>query len=431
MTQSKMLLFSRGCLMRVFNRFSRDEGGNFAVAAAVLSLPLVAGAGMVLTYGSALTEKNNMQNMLDAAVLAGTTLGHSATDDLRLAAAYSLTDDAVSTFGGSPDVSIAVGSDPVFTTTGTNVIGLATISMANPFAGVIGDEFIELQVRAEAEKRESEPICLLALDRQSPAALNVFGNAVLSAPNCVAMTNSKSQQAIKQFGNKADITALRIGVTGGSSGPNVKPAPTLDVAPVDDPYAGVPIPKAGSCEELKGKLAKGSFELGPGTYCGGLNISPGATVDLLPGVYVMKDGPLEMGANSILRGENVMIAFIGADSVLNTNSGSVLTLSSPSTGTYKNIQFLSDRTYSGKPTGVEVATLSSTTLTYDGVMYLPEQTLWIKGKTVINAKSPAMAMIADRYRIQDASEVNIVQENERGIDVSDAPGFKFSARLSR
>lgn len=296
--------------MRTLRQFLKAEGGNFAIVAGVTSLPLVAAAGMVLVYGSALNEKSHMQNMLDAAVLAGTALGHSASDDLRIKAAYSITDSVGSTFGGDRDVSIGVASNADFITNGTTVIGHATIDMVNPFSGVIGEDFITLSVRAKAEKRTSEPLCLLALNKKQPESLKVFGNAVLSAPNCVAMVNSSARQAIRQFGQKADITTLRTGVTGGSAGKNIKPAPNVDVAPVPDPYGQLPLPKVGSCELLTGKLAKDSFVLNPGTYCGGLNINPGATVNLLPGVYIMKDGALSIGANSILNGENVTIAFL-------------------------------------------------------------------------------------------------------------------------
>jgi hypothetical protein len=76
-------------------------------------------------------------------------------------------------------------------------------------------------------------------------------------------------------------------------------------------------------------------------------------------------------------------------------------------------------------------TLSSTTLTYDGVMYLPEQDLWIKGNTVINAKSPSMAMVADQIWVQDGSEVRISQEDSRGLGIGTAGlAFKHAARLS-
>ena len=418
--------------MKTFRNFVDDRGGNFAITFAVLSVPLMVAAGMATTYAFGSLERNRMQQVLDGAVLAGTTLGYSATDQARLTTAYSHTGISAAALGGDQEFDIAVsGSIVEFATQGTSVIGLATMKMPNPFAGVIGDEFVSISVRAKAEKRSSDPVCLLALNRKEPASLQVYGNATLLAPNCAAMVNSGSSQGVQQFGSKAQLTALQIGITGGSSGINIEPQPITDVEPMVDPYAHLPVPKPGPCMDVAAKLSKDSFELEPGTYCGGVTISPGAVVTLKPGVHIIKDGELSIGGNSKLFGTEVMIAFVGAGAVLNSNSGSEITLTSPRSGVYRNIQFMSDRTLDGKWKGEEWMTLSSTTLTYDGVMYLPEQDLWIKGNTVINAKSPSMAMVADQIWVQDGSEVRISQEDSRGLGIGTAGlAFKHAARLS-
>ena len=277
-----------------------------------------------------------------------------------------------------------------FLTDGTVVSASAELKMPNLFGGLIGTDFVDLKVEARAEKQESEPICLLALDDTSAGSVSVYGNATVNAPNCTAMANSKHRHAVKQVGRNAEIRALRIGASS------------------------------------KGKLSKGVFVLEPGTYCGGISITPGATVHLLPGIYVMLDGPLIIGANSILSGDEVTLAFFGPGSTLNSSSGSQITLSSPRSGTYKNIQFISDRIRAPGKVGEEVFTLSSTTLVYDGAMYLPEQRVWVKGNSHVTIKTPEVAMVANRFRFQDASDVSILQD-----DVIPTPSrFRYAARLS-
>ncbi|MEX0406786.1 pilus assembly protein TadG-related protein [Aquibium sp. LZ166] len=408
--------------------FWTETAGNFAIVGVVAAVPIVGAAGLALTYGGAVLQKGELQNTLDSAVLAATSLGYSATDKDRLALAYAHAGVFQPKFGSDGKTFLSVNSDaPSFVTQGTIVAGTAELKMPNLFAGIIGADYISIVAHARAEKRESEPICLLALDATSAGSLSVYGNASVNAPNCTAMANSKNRQAVKQVGNKAELRALRIGITGSSSGKNIYPTPIGDVHPVEDPYVNLPDPKLESCASLPGKLSKGEFELKPGTYCGGLSISPGAAVRLLPGTYVMLDGPLTIGANSVLTGDEVTLAFFGPGSTLNSNSGSQITLSSPKSGTYKNIQFMSDGVKLPGKIGEEVFTLSSTTLTYDGAMYLPEQRVWVKGKSHVNVRTSEVAMVADRFRFQDASEVSILQEDE----VATPSRFRYAARLTQ
>jgi hypothetical protein len=223
---------------------------------------------------------------------------------------------------------------------------------------------------------------------------------------------------------------LNFAVTGSYSGRNFEPAPITDIEPVADPYADIPFPPDGVCADVAAKISKAVVTLSPGTYCGGISISPHSDVTLLPGIYVIKGGQLSVGSNSKLHGEEVLIAFEGYDSVLNAKSGSVITLTSPKSGTYMNMQFMSDGVLDGSWKGQEWMTISASTLTYDGVMYLPEQDVWIKGNSHVTANSPTLAMVGDQFWIQDASSVVITQEDKRGLDIGiRAPGYKYSAML--
>ena len=414
-------------MRNLLRSFHTDCHGHFAVIASIAAVPIIGAAGIALVYGSAALQRAELQNSLDAAVLAATSLGYSASDEERLAIAYRHAGFLKPKFGSDIEWKASVqNGQKSFLTDGTVVSASAELKMPNLFGGLIGTDFVDLKVEARAEKQESEPICLLALDDTSAGSVSVYGNATVNAPNCTAMANSKHRHAVKQVGRNAEIRALRIGITGSSSGENIFPTPIGDVHPVKDPYEDLPNPKLGSCASSKGKLSKGVFVLEPGTYCGGISITPGATVHLLPGIYVMLDGPLIIGANSILSGDEVTLAFFGSGSTLNSSSGSQITLSSPKSGTYKNIQFISDRIRAPGKIGEEVFTLSSTTLVYDGAMYLPEQRVWVKGNSRVTITTPEVAMVANRFRFQDASDVSIVQD-----DVIPTPSrFRYGARLS-
>lgn len=414
--------------MRIASKFFVHRGGHMAVMFALAAVPILGAAGLSVTYTSALLEKSQLQQALDAAVLAGTSLGYSSADEQRLAVAYALAGSPNPTFGDDPIVALKTeGTSAQFTTDEDAVSGVGIINVRNPFAGFVGSEFLPVVVVAKAEKQESEPICLHALNPKQQKSLEIYGNAVLDA-DCVVMANSSAKEAIKVYGAKSSATAKKFGVTGSYAG-KVTPAPTSDVAPVDDLFADLEIPKPGACIDMTAKLSKDSFEISPGTYCGGLNISPGATVTMRPGIYIMKDGQLAIGANSTLSGDKVMIAFVGTGSLLTANSGSTITLTSPTEGPYRNVQMMSDRELKGSWKGEEWVTISSTQFDFDGVLYLPEQDIWIKGSSVVSGRSPSMIMVADQFWIQDASTVIARQNDDRGLGDVDGRGFKFAARL--
>jgi hypothetical protein len=133
-----------------------------------------------------------------------------------------------------------------------------------------------------------------------------------------------------------------------------------------------------------------------------------------PGVYVMKDGPFRIDSNSTVTGRDVVIAFTGVDSTLYLGSGAIVDLTSPTTGTYKNIQFFQDMASS---TDAWATMLGDIKLTFDGVMYFPTQDVWIGGGSIITAKSPSYIFVAEKLWFQDNTIIDVWQENSRNIDV--------------
>ena len=125
-----------------------------------------------------------------------------------------------------------------------------------------------------------------------------------------------------------------------------------------------------------------------------------------------------------------MIALVGLNSIIDVSANSVVKLTSPKSGKYANIQFMSDRELGGKFKGEEWTTISSSQFEFDGVMYLPEQDLWFKGGSQITANSPNYALIGDQFWVQDTSDIRITNTNPRGLELANGPsGFKYGARL--
>ena len=416
-------------MSKLTKSFIKSRDGNFATIFALLAFVLAGSASFGVTYTTISHERSELQDNLDASVLAGMSLGYSATDQQRVAAAIAMMSQRTLKFGSSQEASFSVNADTSqFRVFNYTLIGEAKTEVSGLFADLMGNNITTLSVKAVAEKSSTEPVCIHALNPRSAGSIQLYGSASLKS-NCVVMADSENPTGIMTWGNTTSAEAKSFGVTGSFKG-NFNPTPRIDVFPLKDQYADLPIPRPGACVDVASKLMHVEVELDPGTYCGGLTISPDSVVTLRPGVHIFNDGPLNISANSTLKGEEVVIALVGDNAVINANSGSTMNLTSPVSGEYTNIQFISDRELNGSVYNEEWTTLSSTSLIYDGLMYLPEQGLWLKGGSNIEGRSPTMAMVADQIWVQDDTTMKIVQENARSIKLDDkGAGYRYSARL--
>lgn len=413
----------------------RDQRGNVAVITCLSAAILTGIAGLSTIYVQSLGAKTIVQASLDAAVLAATAMPRGTHDKMRAATAKHVFDFNLQNGLKGASADIVVTENVSFSVNLTEVTGIAKGRVTNSLGAALNITEVNFQVGAQARKMTSEPLCILALNPTDAAAIEIYGNAAVNANDCTAQANSTSDEALKLYGNKSAASAKKFGVSGNFSGSSWKPQPTPGTEPVSDPYIDLPVPTPGSCTNVSGKLSQSSFTLDPGTYCGGLNIGAGASVKLNPGVYIMKDGTFSVGSGASVSGDEVLIALVGANSFLELKASSKTTLTSPMTGIYKNIQFMSDRDLSLSKFEQEWTTiLSGATLDYDGVMYLPEQQIWASGTghdIIIQANSPSLALVVNKIWAQGNVVIEVTQENPRGLeDVAMAPGFGYGAMLT-
>jgi hypothetical protein len=422
-------------------KYIRSTHGNVAIITAVAMTALTGISGAAILHFQGLEQKTAIQAALDSGVLSGTALGYSSSDADRIAAAEAAFYANVEKGEFVPPEDsarfIAEGNlKPAFSVQNARVSGTAIARVENGLGVALGITKLEVKVNATAAKRMSDPVCVLALNEDQPAAIEVYGNAELNVNGCAVQANSVDGEGLKLYGNKSSASAKQFGVTGNFVGENWSPRPITGTDPVSDPFASLPVPEPESCTDQKSKMQSSNFVLSPGTFCGGLNIKGGAKVVLTPGIYIMQDGQFAVNSGAEVTGENVMIALVGKDSYLNLLSDASVKLTSPVTGTYTNIQFMSDRDLSQSKFEQEWSTvLSGATLEYDGVMYLPEQQFWVSGtaqKAVIKGSSPSMVMLTDKIWAQGNAVFELTRENKRGIgSVADIGGFAYGARLVR
>lgn len=410
--------------------FTKDQSGSVATIFGMSVFALCMMTGLALVSVDVGWSNTATQRALDAAVLAG-AIPTNVSDAERIAIAersymanqiIAPTDDA--------KVELAKSEPGQFGTTETTVYGTAIVERRSPFMALFGRKSVSITAKAAAKKADGSPICMLGLDPTEDATIDFNGHASLELKNCASMANSSSGVGMRQVG-QSSMKAKEIGVSGGYDGSNFEPEPQVGLTVVPDPLASLPEPPVGLCDPRSGtRITNVTVTLQPGTYCGGIELQAGAIVTLDPGIYVMKDGPLYLRAGATVTGREVMIAFLGETATLYMYGNVTMTVTSPSSGPYANIQFFGDRNvYGKKMENLWFTVIGGAELTFDGVVYVPSFHIWLAGQSQITGSSPTYAAIAKKLWFQDSSTTVFEQRNDRGLDVGDAKYITKTARL--
>jgi Flp pilus assembly protein TadG len=411
---------------RVLRRFETDEGGNVAITTAVVLPLLVGGIGMGVTYSMGNSTRSDMQNALDSSVLAGVIASNSGGDPIGTA--NTVFQSNLSAWAKSNASAINAS----FNWSNGILTGQATGSASNLFGAVVGTRNYTITVNSAATSA-STPLCVLGLDSLGSGAFNADGSALTFNANCAVQANSASSSGMTQKGN-ASLSAKKFGVTGGSKVSNYQPPPQEGSPAIPDPYASLPFPSYTTCDKNAKMLSiKDTETLSPGTYCGGIHMDSTAQVTLQPGIYVMVDGPFWADGSAKVTGDQVMIAFTGKGSTLDVWGNAQMNVTSPTSGTYMNMQFMQDINSSDTHNlwvSIGGSDSDGGKLTYDGVAYFPTQNFWVRGKATVNINSPTLSIVSSDINIQGAVTVNITNSNPRNLPVT-PPVTTYGARLIR
>ena len=407
-------------------RFMGDDGGNVVITAAIVFVFLAGAVGAAVSYSAASATRANMQAALDAAVLAGTVASDTGQD--QIVTANNVFQSNLGRFAQNSTTQIGA----TFKVDGLVLSGVATGSVKNPFGDVIGSKIIPVNVTSAATK-QTTPVCVLGLNGLDNGSFDINGSkAVFNAVDCAVQANTTSKTGMTEEGSPT-ANAKKFGVSGGHKGDTFSPPPSDGSAKVADPYASLPFPYYDSCPQNSKMLEiKDSTPLKQGTYCGGIHVfGDSTTVTLEKGIYVMVDGPFWTDASSVVTGDQVMIAFTGKGATLQLWGDSSVTLTSPISGTYMNMQFMQDNN-DPNTHGLWVSLGGngggSAKLQYDGVAYFPTQNFWAFGNSVVNANSPSVAILADKVWTQGSATVNVTNNNPRNLSVT-TPQTTYGARL--
>jgi uncharacterized membrane protein len=342
--------------------FIRDKRGAVAVIVA-LCLPLViAGAGFGVEVAYWRYDQVRLQQAADAAAYAGAVVAREGGTNILDTATTAATADGYN----STSDTIAVNTPSTVTPSDAHSVEAVISRTETPiFSGLFINHAAVVTVSSTASYSTAGDACILALSKSASKATDFAGNSGLTLNACDVMSDSLASDSVNIQGS-ATLTVPCIYSSGGDSnngGVTLTTCPSIKTQqpPVADPYAALPMPTVtpNSCVHQSGFPA----EMSAGDYCS-MDLKNGVTLD--PGVYVIDGGTFKVNANAVVAGSGVTIYLINGAN-LSINGNSQVNLSAPTTGTYKGMVIMSDRSNSA---AITINGNNSSSMT--GAIYAPD-----------------------------------------------------------
>ncbi len=364
--------------------------------------------GAAVDFGLAQSAFKQLQSLADETAIAGGRLP-ATTDEARLSAATEIYKANVSQLSFSGVTKTINASNSVVSVT-------ARYNYPTSILKLIGLDQIPLEARAAARPQieNGGVTCILAPNESLPDSFHLQGINESNSKNCWVWVNSSSSSAMSAVGASI-ATAKGFCRHGGVDGMEQFGPRPYKCNRMDDPFHKEMwdySPLTTKCDHNNKTLQKGSHQLKPGVYYGSTSLKPHADVKLEKGVYIIKDGDLDVQAGSTLNGEEgVTIFFMGSNTSFNVQSGANVLLKAPAEGDFAGF-VLVDRKPSSHSPIYETIIRGGGSLKIEGVVYAPQWRIIISGNSEMNQDLKCFAMVADRFHMEGNGKLNVVADCE-------------------
>jgi Flp pilus assembly protein TadG len=406
--------------MNLLNKYRCNERGNMTVMAGATILVMMTVVAFAIDYGTAQSQKAKLQDAADAAALSGAvSLGKGGRDIERASKSKA---HEFATKGN--DTTLRGYRSNVVVDTNTETVSVdLRVEVPQLISGLMTQSALIVSVSAVAKALPGNTSCLYILDPISSGAFSTGGSAELNATNCNVQINSTSPSAMTNSGS-ADVNADKICVTGGYTGNGYNPTPETNCPSVSDPFVGLAIPAAGTCDHTNFS-ASTDIVLTPGTYCGGIHISGTTNVSLTPGNYILSEGSLTVSGSGSVTGNEIVFVLGNNASFDVGGTGDVLT-TPPTSGALEGYSVVQSSTM--PITDSYIA--GNGHFSFPGIVYMPATNLDISGAADGNSNTPSYAaIVANQLNISGSGELNITANTGSFSQSSAAAMNTSTARL--
>jgi Flp pilus assembly protein TadG len=420
--------------------FLRDQRGQAVVFGALCLSGLMGAMALAVDVGNIRYKMVQLQTAADsAAVAAGLELGNcsdTVCSNMQTAAEKALIEDGITSSTVTPSVNQCTVS---------NSTGLAMIVNVAPCVLGTSDPNNGNAHMAEVVLTMPQNTIfgrLLGIPTMNLVARSEAGDAYINSSgggNCI-WTNglyfNSSNGAFNLTGcgiydngplqtdNGDSVTSTSTFLYYGSWSPNNcnssctwslgdgETQPTHTTTAQADPLAGLTAPSQPAASTTASDTTPNNgTTLQPGYYSGGINLNSNVTVNLTPGLYYM-NGSINVDSGATLEcttctgGQGVTLYFTNGS--FQPNSGSTVTLSAPTTDATNNaVTNMLIWQSSSNSSGMDMD--ASTTVTLNGVIYLPDATLTFNSGsgTTVNAGASSTAIDANQIWVDSGITVNV------------------------
>lgn len=405
----------------------RKRNGQTAVMFTLAVIPLFGVLGLVVDLGWAYYRKQAAQAAADSAATAAALAAYQSAEgsptncSVTGVACYATEYTCPATLTSPPPNNIIAGCmygrDNGFGTTARRRVTMQSGIGAAPsasgvvvaywvvarvhetipqlFSAVLGHPTLDITARATTGVRDaSSGGCVIALDPHADGAITMTGTTTLLS-GCGVFVNSDSESAITAVGGGTirTISPAKTEISGNWNGSGtITPAPVVGVPHAGDPYGELQPPAVGPCDSTVPNMgAHGNRTINPGVYCEGIFLDSHQTLNLRPGLYIVKNG-INLAAQSILNSLPGGVTFYIESGGVNMAGGAEVTLTAPSSGPWQGILFFQNR---NPMPNVASTLVGGTTQSLNGALYFPSAHLTYTGGSEMSTEGTATTVIAN------------------------------------
>ena len=383
----------------MLKRLARERGGNFALTAALASAFIILGIGMSIDYSRAVTDRDHLQQALDAGLLAAmnkTTLAEQR-EVIENVLVANLADGGLigSDFDFDANLSVIKNGDG-------SVTAELGDTIATSFMRIAGRETVAIRVKstAIAKGATSSGTCIWSLGNSGQDVLINSGATVQSTQCRLDAYSTANPAFIMNSGSTIKFTKFCVKGTNyiknGGTLANLETGCSVTA----DPYAGtLPEPTLPSTCTTSGYPNGTTFSLAPGMHCDvGFNGSP--TITFQPGLHIIK-GRMIINSGAKVIANGVTFYFPDTNSEIRANGGLTFTGTAPTSGTYKGIlMFEKTSNTANNANKTQYIFNGSNGETLEGIIYLPNRNVTYNSKTNVTAK---ISMVVNQITFDSAN----------------------------
>ena len=364
-----------------FKKLAKSEDGNVLVLFG-LSMPLLIGlAGLGTDTVQWTLTKQQLQRSADSAALNG-AFAKAQAENVSANANRDLT----STLDGFTGVGITIENAPTvgaFAGNNRAVKVILTHSESLPFSSMFLSNPPTVRVEAVAAVLNNGDYCVISLEDTNTTGVTFSGNSTVDL-GCGVASNATGDTAVTAAGSTYVVASPIAAVGNVPASGNYKTGTVLvpysipqrdPFASLSDPTNSLPNPCSG------GALTVGTnnkTSINPGCYT---KIDVRGELTMAPGTYYIKGGNFETNSQSKITANGVTIIMTGVGTAIGQvkmNGGASITMSAPTSGTYRGVLFYKDR---DAPSTFNDVFNGGASGSFLGAIYMPSQTVTLSGNS--------------------------------------------------